>query len=264
MKKLLGLSLITLLCLPLSVYAASIGGAETQGQGKLAIGLDTSFVFNKDLKFKSLTETSGLGSPQKTKNIKIDKNEQIMLKTSYGLLDNLDVYLKLGATDSKAKDNFYEGNAHYGDDKINTDTGFAYGFGLKGTYELENSWFIGYDLQYLRSEQKAKVIETVVATGESDSTKYKSLVVQEWHIAPYIAKRINDFTPYFGVRYSDMKVKMKKPSGSGWTDDHKYKADDNVGVFLGTDYKVTDNWTLNLEGRFIDETATSFACTYKF
>jgi len=36
------------------------------------------------------------------------------------------------------------------------------------------------------------------------------------------------------------------------------------GVFLGTDYKLNDSWSLNLEGRFVDETAMSFAAKYKF
>lgn len=42
------LCLALLLCLPLASYAASIGGVETQGQGKFAIGLDQEFVFDRD------------------------------------------------------------------------------------------------------------------------------------------------------------------------------------------------------------------------
>ena len=263
MKRIILLSLATLLCLPLAVYAASIGGAETQGQSKFGIGLDTAFVFDRDLKFKSAT---GLAATQEIKNIEIDDGYQIMLKTSYGLLDNLDIYLKLGMADYEAKAEGYLSGLKWATDKVNSDTKFAYGFGLKGKYELDEGWLIGCDLQYLRSKHKAKVAESYEAwVGlPDDSTTYKSLVVQEWHIASYIAKRINNLTPYFGVRYSDMRMKIKKPSDSGWTDDHKYEADDNVGVFLGTDYKIAENWILNFETRFIDETAISFGGTYRF
>ncbi|MBU4376692.1 MAG: outer membrane beta-barrel protein [Candidatus Omnitrophica bacterium] len=260
MKRLILLGIVLFLCLPMAVYAASIGGAETQKKGEFAVSLDSAFIFDRDLKFKS---ASGLGATQTIKNTEIDKGYQIMLKPSYGLFDNLDVYAKLGIADYEVNADNYVGNAKYADDKIDSDTNFAYGFGLKGTYELGNDWLIGCDFQYLRSKHEAKVTEAVVG-GSSSSATYKKRVIQEWHIAPYIAKRIDDLTPYLGVRYSDMELEIKSPSESGWTDDHKYEADDNVGVFLGTDYKISENLTLNLEGRFVDETAMSFACTYKF
>ena len=260
MKRIIFSALVLFICLPMEVYAASIGGAENQGKGKLGIGADESIVFNKDLKFKS---ASGLGATQTIKNPEIDNASQTMLKASYGLLDNLDIYIKLGTADYEVKADSYAGSSKDADEKINSDTSFAYGLGLKGTWELGSDWLLGYDLQYLRSKHEADVTDTEVG-GVSSSTKYKSAVVQEWHVAPYIAKKINDFTPYFGVRYSDMRLDMKNPSASGWTDNHKYEADDNVGIFAGTDYKIGENWKVNLEGRFIDETAMSFGATYKF
>ncbi len=259
MKRLILLSLITLLCLPIAVYAASIGGAETQGQDKFALGLDTAFILDRDLEFESAT---GLPANAEQKNIEIDEAYQIMLKTSYGLLDNVDVYLKLGVADYKIESEAYSAGVKVAEDEINTDTDFAYGFGLKATYELGDDWLVGGDLRYLRSKHKAKTAQTPLG-GETTSNTYKSTVIQEWHIAPYIARRINNFTPYLGIRYSDTRFKMKEPTDDD-TDDLKYEADDNVGVFLGTDYKLDENWSLNLEGRFIDETALSFATTYKF
>lgn len=261
MRRLIFLSLAVFICLPMAVYAASIGGAETQGQGKIAVGVDQTFVFNRDLKFKS---ASGLGTGQTLKNVKVDREYETMLKTSYGLLDNLDVYFKLGSENSRGKGDNYVGDSKYGDDKSKTGAVFAYGFGLKGVYELQSNWLIGCDLQYLRSSHETRISETVVATGESDATKYKSVVSHEWHVAPYIAKRINNFTPYLGVKYSDSRDTLKKPADDGWLDNVKYEADDNVGVFVGTDYKIGDHWKLNLEGRFVDETAMSVGATYRF
>ena len=37
-----------------------------------------------------------------------------------------------------------------------------------------------------------------------------------------------------------------------------------VGAFVGATYEVIKNLKLNLEGRFIDETALSFSVSYKF
>lgn len=245
----------------MAVYAASIDGAETQGKGKLGLGIYESFIFSKDLKFKS---ASGLGATQTLKNAKVDSENETMLKTSYGILDNLDVYFKLGMANSRGKGDNYVGAVKYGDDKSKTGAVFAYGFGLKGVYNLKNDWLVGCDLQYLRSSHEAETTETVVATGVSSSTKYKSVVSQEWHVAPYLAKRINNFTPYLGVKYSDSRDTLKKSSAAGWLDNVKYEADDNVGVFVGTDYKIGEHWKLNIEGRFVDETAMSFGASYRF
>ena len=259
MKKIILLGLVLFLSLPVVAEATSIGGAETQGQERLAVGMDVAFLLDKDLKFKSAT---GLLATQEIKNVETDKGYQVMLKTSYGLLDNLDAYIKLGLADFEAEDDNYMLGIKWADDIIDSSTDFAYGFGLKGKYELEEDWWVGCDLQYLRSKHEAKVTQDYVFG--STSTKYKSFVVQEWHIAPYIAKRINNFAPYFGVRYSDMRLKMKNPDAALWLDDYKLEADDNVGVFLGTDYEIDDNLVLNLEVRFIDEMALSFGADYKF
>jgi opacity protein-like surface antigen len=44
----------------------------------------------------------------------------------------------------------------------------------------------------------------------------------------------------------------------------RFKTKNSVGPFVGLDYKFNDNLSLNLEGRFIDETAVSFSANYKF
>jgi len=269
MKRIIFISLIIFFILTPLSYGASIGGAETQGQGKFSVGVDSTYIFEKKLNFKS---ASGLAPGDEIENAEINKAYQVTLKTSYGILDNLDAYIKLGVADYTLKDETYNGGVKTAESKANTDFGPIYGLGLKGVYRFNsgyysrnkfqsdwlNDWMIGCDLQYLRSQHKAKREEN------SNSTKYKSFVVQEWHIAPYIAKKINNFTPYFGIRYSDMRVNIKKPADSGWSDNDKYEADENFGIFLGTDYKVGENLNLNLEGRFLDETAGSFSCNYQF
>ncbi|MGE4357537.1 MAG: hypothetical protein AB7E08_03150, partial [Candidatus Omnitrophota bacterium] len=223
------------------------------------------------LKFKS---ASGLADGAEIKDVKIDKGYQAVLKTSYGILDNLDVYVKLGVADYTLEEDEYRSGTKYLTSENDTDIRPVYGIGLKGVYHLNessgysgyrfqsnwlNDWIIGCDLQYLRSEHKTK---TTTTTGLS--TKYKKVVIQEWHIAPYIAKQFNNFIPYLGIRYSDMRVSQKEPEDTAdWTDNNKYEADKNFGIFLGTDYIAGENLNLNFEGRFLDETAGSFAVNWK-
>ena len=230
-KKLLVLSLAIFLCLPVVIYAASIGGAETQGKEKVGVGIDQEFVFGRDLKYQSGLE--GLGNEIEIKNI-----SRTMAKISYGLLDNLDIYTKLGTADVKIKGPAFTAK---------TDNAFVWAIGAKGTYELTKDWFLGANVEYLRHRHSANFN----FNGNDWDGK---LLFQEWQVAPYIAKKIGNFTPYLGGSYSDLRVKG----------DVKLKADDNFGMFVGSSYKINDRLFLNMEGRFINERAISFGATYKF
>ncbi len=264
MTKLIILFLALLLCLPGVSYAASIGGAKTQGQGKLGISAEWSYIFNRDLKFQSATDRD---SDYTVKNYEIDKGYNAIGKVSYGIFDAMDIYVKLGVADYDVKGDMLESGSKYAADKYATDSDFLYGGGVKFSYEIENNWIIGADLQYLTSKHKADA-ESVLIEGGVYSARYTSTRISEWHIAPFIAKKIGNFTPYLGGKYSDLRMKLKSPSGvkpeAGWWDNVKYKADDNFGIFIGSDIVVNDIFVVNIEGRFIDETAMSLGVSYRF
>src|SRR3989344_3732542 len=123
MKKLLFLGLIISLCLGIAVpgYAASIGGAETQRKGKIGVGLEQEFVFGRDLKHQSGVENVQSAA------VEIDSIYRTLAKISYGLLDNLDVYVKLGTADAKVKGpitTVVEGERIY---SAKTDNAFVWG-----------------------------------------------------------------------------------------------------------------------------------------
>jgi len=251
MKKLLLLGLIISLCLYIAVpvYAASIGGAETQGKGKIAVGVDQDFVFNRDMKHTKGAEGVDWGK------VNIDSMSKTTAKISYGLFDNVDVYTKLGIADAKMKgkanDPWLGSEADYGAD---TNNAFVWGLGAKATYEFKENWLLGIDAQYLRDAHNG----TNVSYTGADNWKAK-YVFQEWQVAPYVATRIGDFVPYLGMKYSDLRVDHKDAN-----DKLKFKADNNWGVFTGLDYKMTQNLSLNVEGRFVDETAMSLGATWTF
>ncbi len=282
MRRVILLGLLLFFCLPVAVYAASIGGAETQGQGKFAIGLDQEFIFKRDIKKKTQSFSGAAAGVALTGSLdvkpEIKNMYRTMVKASYGLLEGLDVYVKLGAAEE------VKGKYSYGDinwtaagvqgtipfsatGKFKTDNAFAYGGGLKAAYALPDDWLIGADAQYLRHKHdyKATFSGTYIdpVTGGTvllEGSPEGKITFQEWHFAPYVAKKLGNFIPYLGVKYSDLRIKEKGSQDEA----QKYKADDNVGVFLGTDCKIGENWKLNLEGRFVDETAMSAACSYGF
>jgi len=143
-----------------------------------------------------------------------------------------------------------------GDATVNTKWGFAYGGGLKGAYTFKNGLLVGADVQYLRHRQRYRARSTD-DTGEDTSTG--KVTLQEWQFGPFVGYKIMNFTPYAGVKYSDVRLKIK-----GEEETIKFKADDHFGAFVGLTYEVIPQLRLNLEGRFIDETALNFNVIFKF
>ena len=294
MKKIFLAVLVSVLFLPIVVHASSIGGAETQGQGKISVGYDGEYIFDRDFKEKKGSSVNDI-SDEYTVDVEwktaveIDKMYRNMVRISYGVFDNLDIYLKLGTADLELKQTYTEsgsipdaewtGVLEKGTSKINADAAFAYGIGAKGTVSLSESLFLGCDIQYIRHKNdftgKGTWTEYNYDEDTGDLTEeyqasadYKGdITFQEWQVAPYVAAKLGNFVPYLGVKYSGVVTRIKYASVSGDDDDEdnaKDRADDHVGVFVGTDFKITENWKLNVEGRFVDETAVSMGLNYKF
>jgi hypothetical protein len=269
-KRLIILCLAVILCLPAVVNAMSIGEVETQGKGKFSVGFDQEFLFDRDMKRGNKDELKELDD--------IDWFYRSMAKINYGILENLDIYVKLGTanfksqSDGKYEDSMWVGGYDLVKWKEEGNNAFAYGGGIKGAYNINDFLILGYGAQYLRHKNSWSGKESWDAYNGSGVYQYSreyyisgDMTFQEWQIACYVAKKLGNFTPYIGSKYSDLRIENKVQFYNSTTKyTYKSKADNNVGVFVGTDYKIGDNLKLNVEGRFVDETAMSFGATYKF
>jgi opacity protein-like surface antigen len=220
------------LCLAATVKAATVGSPETQGKGNFAVQVFQEFGWDRDMKYDG-------GGSVALGDMKDGNMFRTISRISYGLFDDLDFYVDLGLADVEGRS---------ADFKSKTDTGFVWGLGLKKTCELSENWFAGVNAEYLHHKHDAR-ISWGGYKWEATST------FQEWHVAPFLAVRTGRLVPYVGLKYSDFRAEV---------DNAKFKADNNFGMFVGTDCKITDNFSVNVEGRFIDETALSIACSYKF
>ena len=77
---------------------------------------------------------------------------------------------------------------------------------------------------------------------------------QEWQVAFGAAKRFKYFLPYLGVKYSDFRESSKNSVNY---------SDNVVGIFVGCAVTPIKAFSIDLQGRFIDETALSIKATYK-
>lgn len=303
-KKIILLILVALFSFLKISFAAGINGAQTHGKNKVSIGLEQEFVFDRNLErdpwsysrvwyVPAAPVTGRLIFEFNPTASEINKLYRTLLKLSYGLLDNLDIYVKLGTSDTQIRQNYdglvvgipWGGGMNYRTEGPN----FVYGGGLKATYDLAKGWFVGCDAQYLtsKSDYYLSNIAHVQIPGlvplDSVESYRGELVFQEWHIAPYLAKKIGKFSPYLGLRYSDLHITDQPRSGlysslvsvplglvgGLYREEDTYyktklKAEDNLGIFFGTDYKITKNLSLNVEAHLLDEYALKFGGTLKF
>jgi outer membrane protein W len=140
---------------------------------------------------------------------------------------------------------------------------FLYGGGVKAAYAIKDRWIIGLDAQFLASDHKLDFSATT-ASGAVIEATYDTCRMQAWHVAPYIAGKIANWTPYAGGKYSDLWMKQEGPDDPKRWDNLRFKADRNIGIFAGADWNLGDHFKLNVEGSFIDETAMTVCAAYRF
>ncbi|MDD5005060.1 MAG: hypothetical protein PHS93_00970 [Candidatus Omnitrophica bacterium] len=78
---------------------------------------------------------------------------------------------------------------------------------------------------------------------------------QEWQVALGLAKHFGHFMPYLGVKYSDFRESSEVSSSY---------SDSIVGIFVGCAVTPMKAFSIDLQGRFIDERALTIKATYKF
>jgi hypothetical protein len=210
---------------------------------------------------------------------KIDKMNTTMTKISYGLIDNLDIYVKLGIARPETKI-IVDGAATWtggGPTNVHAigrykaDTSLAYGAGIKGTLPLRYGLFVGCDAQYVQHKHGyGATLYGAYGGGGQQGEFYREwtghYLIREWHVAPYVGQKITNliphtnFIPYVGMKYSDFRERGK----DFFNRTESYRADDYIGFFGGLDCEVFDNLTLNIEGRVFDEPALLAALEYRF
>lgn len=274
-----GLTLLTSALNP--AYAVPVGGAETVGKGKFGIGVEGQYTSGRDMKEKTGQwgeDIDGLSFMGQTKiTPEITQMDREMVKISYGLLDCVDIYTKLGTAGLEAKANA-SGTLDWTDGEdsgkaalngvadYKADNAFAYGAGIKAVHDAPK-WLAGIDAQYIKHKNdynaSASITYTDIPSGESitGTTSWKGdITVQEIQAAAFGAAKLGKLTPYAGVKYSNFSLEDSDESGES----EKYKGDKNIGVFVGTNIKPSKNFTLNIEGGFIDEESISVSGNLRF
>jgi len=280
---------MAILSFPAFGGAATIGNTAISqgGSGEFSLGVEYDRVFNRDLKFKSGTRDrndngviSTVSFPalgDRMEDVTMESN-RVLLKGTLGFHQDidLDLFIKLGTADLRYEEN----NKITGspDQKMEFDGNFdiAWGGGAKfGFYRSPNGLRIMGDAQYLTYEVDGNFQINGIdrATFETPATYDSKSKVEEWQAALYVLQEFKRGNPYLGIKYSDLilrnetNVSGRTAAGAPYSykETTKADADKNLGVFLGADINLIQNrLSINIEGRFLDETAGSIGASYKF
>jgi len=82
-------------------------------------------------------------------------------------------------------------------------------------------------------------------------------------VAGAVSVQIGPFIPYCGLKYSDFNADVRVTVLGVTYDDDSIQPANNLGFFVGADIIVLEYLSLNIEGRFNDETALSLGCTFR-
>jgi len=232
----------------------SIPIVEKQGIG-LSVGGEGNFVLDRKLE-KSGSMTGG----------KIEESNQISANVNFQPVKFFNGYLKLGTANLEEKINWDVGRSQ----KIKFDYGLLSAGGANLMYDFGNNFGVGWDNQLTWWHAKADSVSgdnspSITSKGSVNNYDYQSTIYGKYTID---VGNSNLITPYLGACYSwfksaiDKEIKIQDSTYIYTYGDTKN--DDKAGIVTGVNYSCGKHLLLNLEGRFISETAVTVNASYRF
>jgi len=184
-------------------------------------------------------------------------------RVALSLMDKFDIYALFGGISGTE----YKGVVEGSDVTLSCKDNFLWGIGLNAiVYEWEKE---GIKLFADGNYREAQDIDLDTVT--IDGTEYQKPDVidtsakwQEWQVAFGVSKEFQYFIPYAGIKYSDVKAGAKATYSGTVYNAGNTKSKDKVGPFVGVSLVPTKGVSIDLQGRFVDETAFSVIATLKF
>ena len=239
-------------------YGNGIANLKDSGLGPLKVSFDFNNIFEKDLK-----------SDSSITKAEID-GQEYLVRIGYNIADRFEPYARFGVVNLKTKWDT-SGNSI----NVRSDQGFGAGLGMKVlVFDIPAQRLrLSLDGQYFYANPDIKTARVNGISSNISATEFK---VSQWQIAGILSMEFimggdkdNPATPYsilpyVGLAYADSSTKVKFKSGSTPYDIGSAKNDNNILFITGCDITSPENISINVEGRFIGETAGGGGCTLKF
>ena len=240
-------------------YGNGIANLKDSGMGPIKVAFDADWVFDRKLE-----DSSGVSSAEL-------EGQKYLFRIGYTIADRVEPYVKIGT--SHLKSSWTQSGSAI---KTRAEDGIGLGFGGKVlAFEIpEHKLRFSLDGQYFYTDPGIKSAR--IGDNSDRSVSAAEFKVSEWQISGILSMefiiggdRDNPATPYsiipyVGGAYSDSKTKVQfQTSGT----DYNIGDAESKNKFLlitGCDITSPENISINVEGRWIGETAASGGCTVKF
>lgn len=254
---------------PVVGSAATVGnGADVLGGGNFALGVEFDGIFERELKHDSSTPPLDPGDSYMDASI---ESKRFMLKGTLGVHANIDVFAKLGLADANSETTAISPGFPALKAEVDGDNDLTWGVGIKGKlWTSPGGVKILADAQYLTytldstCQVSALGVTVTCAAAIAPDTYTMETEVKETQLAVYVNQTFGMWSPYAGLKYSNMKVEWNYTDTTPDVSVDKFKADGTVGLFVGTDILVNNQLSVGLEARFVDESAATVGATWKF
>lgn len=159
-------------------------------------------------------------------------SERILLQGIYGLTHFVDLYLRVGMADMETGSRDFQG-----------DFGVAFGGGGRWTLFQKENLKIGVGIQFLEFFSR----DSGAAASKVTWTEIETFLGGS-------LQGMEQFVPYFGVVLS----KAQGDFDGGPT----VRSDDFIGLFVGAEFKIYENYYFSSEARLINENSLTLRLNY--
>lgn len=187
------------------------------------------------------------------------KGEFYTGKVSLYLGHKLDVYGLIGIYDGKVND--FINNTYIVETKADVVLGGGVSYVLYELEFLRGLFRLGADAKYRQFEPD---VDTVKQYRDSIVTSNSAVSFKEWQASLGLAYQYKKFTPYVGMKYSDLSAHMEFTQDGTSYSDKDITSKDNWGLFYGADILIGDNVSFNIEARHLDEKAVNIGINARF
>lgn len=176
-------------------------------------------------------------------------------RISYGLTDKVEVTARLGGADLDVVDRADVaaiGGAVANGSTFDGSSQFAWGLGISAILYDAGTWNLAGNANYFSHADH---------NGNWGAVTNNDLNYSDWNIGVQAQGKWDQFLPYLGVKYSDARIDFDKINGAARAD---AESENVVGVYVGTGFDLTPQWSGYVEGRFIEETSFGGGIRYTF
>lgn len=219
-------------------------------QGQLNEGIEYSYS-KMDIKlqegkwieyFDGVFNDSGQATSFTLKDFKMNK---VYFNLGYGFTDNLDAFLRLGATTTSFGDSIWEDS-----EKFDSNVDFTIGAGIKATFYEDDKLKVGGLLQASWAEFDGKL-----NASHWSAADFVEISMAEVQIAVGPAYKLDDHVTIYGGPFwhfitGDLEDEVNEAVGGGLLNSKfSWDIDDssNFGAYIGTQIDINENTSFNIE-----------------